>query len=811
MSTPGCAINQEETEGAVIVTLSSRIPSSVHSRRLVLTRDSPSVRIGRASKIATKGFVPAQDNAWFDSPVMSRNHAEIFANFDTNPNTVFYKETKALHGTYITANDGLNKEVELPKGETIQLSNGDILRFGIRIFRSNQKFDPCAVDFLMEEKRYKESKPTSMVFMVPDDIDEDEDEYISEEDIGDSDDVKDITHLHSTSRLGQQSTPDAQGLRRFSIDLTVEDVDASPDPELPSSMTTGNAILSDFIDLTSEPDHDSDADTEAIVPHFPADGTSDPVLLNDLSISQLRRHDFVSGPIVDGRQGLFFAPSDQSSDEEEMASDYPDETGCGDEFPDIDDSSQVSDDSADDMSEISGDGQENSEESELASELASELGDEYGMDGFEEEDEDSLQRTPYDEDGDSSSSEEMNDPYVEKESSPESPPSSSPPPSANKEIDSKSAGAQTSGDSASTAYPFGLFNAARAPSPSDAAMFKSQPVLSQEPSTFRAQALGEKTGKFQYFEARENNRAVASHNDASVPMSAIRDTLAFVPDGTTAVPRDSRQTPTETGPPLAMTISTEAGDIAAKAVFEAPAPNTVQLTKSNSTEESAWSAAGEKFINNPHTEDLVSVQVNRQESPELDMTSAYTFQQSKLATGVKADHKVRRLPIEDLLAEEPRDELHMAEPKLAEKPRDRSPMPELEPTAPLVSPPLPSLREVVGTKRSFEEAFDAPELRVPSYKRADGTWAGTGACSQPMPDATPGHFQPTRTPARMSAEFVASDAVRSVEALPELAAAHGEQNDVRPSKRLRLAQAAACVALGGAAAFSYLVNSAPVF
>lgn len=35
------------------------------------------LQIGRASKSPSKGLSGAIDNAWFDSPVMSRNHAEI--------------------------------------------------------------------------------------------------------------------------------------------------------------------------------------------------------------------------------------------------------------------------------------------------------------------------------------------------------------------------------------------------------------------------------------------------------------------------------------------------------------------------------------------------------------------------------------------------------------------------------------------------------------------------------------------------------------------------------------------------------------
>jgi hypothetical protein len=54
----------------------------IPKRTITLTPTNNTLSIGRASKVATKGFTAAADNAWFDSPVMSRSHAEIMANFD---------------------------------------------------------------------------------------------------------------------------------------------------------------------------------------------------------------------------------------------------------------------------------------------------------------------------------------------------------------------------------------------------------------------------------------------------------------------------------------------------------------------------------------------------------------------------------------------------------------------------------------------------------------------------------------------------------------------------------------------------------
>ena len=50
---------------------------SIAERTLTLTAKDNVIPVGRASKSVTKGILGAVDNAWFDSPVMSRNHATI--------------------------------------------------------------------------------------------------------------------------------------------------------------------------------------------------------------------------------------------------------------------------------------------------------------------------------------------------------------------------------------------------------------------------------------------------------------------------------------------------------------------------------------------------------------------------------------------------------------------------------------------------------------------------------------------------------------------------------------------------------------
>lgn len=72
-------------EDKIAIIFYPRGPSAIPKRQVTLTRSVPVLAIGRSSKVPSKGFIPADDNAWFDNPVMSRQHAEIIAQFDEKP------------------------------------------------------------------------------------------------------------------------------------------------------------------------------------------------------------------------------------------------------------------------------------------------------------------------------------------------------------------------------------------------------------------------------------------------------------------------------------------------------------------------------------------------------------------------------------------------------------------------------------------------------------------------------------------------------------------------------------------------------
>lgn len=97
-----------------------------------------------------KGILGAADNAWFDSPVMSRDHAELrldpqttvsephtchgYANGEKN---VTIHDNGSMHGT--TLNDK-----RLEQMTEVVLANGDVLVFGAEVRRGPEVFPACS-------------------------------------------------------------------------------------------------------------------------------------------------------------------------------------------------------------------------------------------------------------------------------------------------------------------------------------------------------------------------------------------------------------------------------------------------------------------------------------------------------------------------------------------------------------------------------------------------------------------------------------------------------------------------------------------
>ncbi|KAL8904355.1 MAG: hypothetical protein Q9207_003334 [Kuettlingeria erythrocarpa] len=111
------------TEYRAVVTLTPRNEKSDVKR--IITFDAPDtpIIIGRASKTTSKGLVGLPENAWFNSPIMSREHGKMFM---TSTGAVHIEDCASTHGTFIEPR-------RLEPKKSYKLSDGDVVTFGSTI------------------------------------------------------------------------------------------------------------------------------------------------------------------------------------------------------------------------------------------------------------------------------------------------------------------------------------------------------------------------------------------------------------------------------------------------------------------------------------------------------------------------------------------------------------------------------------------------------------------------------------------------------------------------------------------------------
>lgn len=95
-------------------------------RKLVLKSPAYAVRIGRGSKSSNTELCPAGNNAWFDNRVMSREHAVLKADPDTQQ--VYIEDVGSMHGTHLAHR-------QLPPHERHPISSGNSISFGSEVTR----------------------------------------------------------------------------------------------------------------------------------------------------------------------------------------------------------------------------------------------------------------------------------------------------------------------------------------------------------------------------------------------------------------------------------------------------------------------------------------------------------------------------------------------------------------------------------------------------------------------------------------------------------------------------------------------------
>jgi len=104
------------------------VNDTFQQKRITLVEGS-SLKIGR---MTNKGTAPTESNGYFDSKVLSRNHAEV----SYHNNQVFIKDLRSSNGTFI---NGKRLSAEGKESSPIELKHGDDLEFGVDIINEQDK------------------------------------------------------------------------------------------------------------------------------------------------------------------------------------------------------------------------------------------------------------------------------------------------------------------------------------------------------------------------------------------------------------------------------------------------------------------------------------------------------------------------------------------------------------------------------------------------------------------------------------------------------------------------------------------------
>ncbi|GKT90764.1 FHA domain protein [Colletotrichum tofieldiae] len=606
-------------------------PQAHDERRVILEQNNTSVLIiGRSSKrfdhLEAKG-----DNCYFDSPVMSREHAKITV--DWYHKKLNIKDIGSLHGTY-------HNSQRLHPRTLCELNQRDTLKFGIDIQRSNELFPPCTVEVDWEwDHLVKNAQASTQVkarpsFAVPDDSDSSDDDNVTESDVR--------ATLEKYRKIDVQK-PDTKPGRLFasSIDLTLD----SPMHEPETNGQAGAPIVIDE-DIHKHPQEavglsaiatereDALAELDAL--------TMKRRFYNPLSDELPSSHDEMVDScdediVLSGSDSEDNSEDDDDEEEEELEADSESGSDVESENEPLGAPSYEQDcPMADDYDYESDAGQPDSTlwADEGASFMCSQALPEGGSSNqpcyipttWQPEQrgvQGALSRPfrpmpmpplppivwptlPVAEQGEQGRPNDFRLPSI-----------LNPPDSQVDALHGASNGAlpaarsteySAHGEAVAPSYTHWQ-KAYETPKPVAAAVDKDSWALPQHDES-SAEALGQLTGKTEFFAAREHNKAIIrrqeQHQDSSQPKNHAPETTDAPAKVSTSEPQPS---------------SASNGATVSESVVEAP--------KSTNVAESVWSASGDKFLSTPQDFPLSEV---RYSSPDFDMTSAYQFHQSKLAS-----------------------------------------------------------------------------------------------------------------------------------------------------------------------------------
>ncbi|KAJ2895940.1 hypothetical protein MKZ38_006022 [Zalerion maritima] len=236
---------------SAIVSLEVISPPStfrISKRTIILDSERPVMNLGRSSKVPAKGCTPEVGNGWFDSPVMSRDHAIL--SIDIPKKRVLLTDTGSLHGTHVD-------HQKLDKGDPKPLSDSDKIRFGVQISRSSETFPPCYIASRIQWKedssqpQQYEARPC--IYRVPDESDNDNDSCS-----GESESMEEYSHT--------QPLPPTLRMTPTMIMVAKPCSDSITKVDGPSKAVTAIDLTGDTehesIDLTGDAEHESEVFSE---------------------------------------------------------------------------------------------------------------------------------------------------------------------------------------------------------------------------------------------------------------------------------------------------------------------------------------------------------------------------------------------------------------------------------------------------------------------------------------------------------------------------------------------------------------------
>ncbi|KAF4122658.1 Forkhead associated (FHA) domain, binds pSer, pThr, pTyr [Geosmithia morbida] len=229
----------------VIVRLNtlSNTTAKVRHRRIVLSKETPVVSIGRTSKRRSL-FEAAETNGYFDCPVMSRHHAEL--RIYANMKEVVLEDVGSLHGTY---QNGTRLATRIPR----ILYSGDIVTFGMSIDRGSEKFSPYEVKVDIDW-RHSPPQDKPVTYRVPD-----------ESDVEDESDDDDGVEMSYSKQVMQNNNFRPAHLSEFAIDLISNPSEPHPsDSESPCKSAQIMDLTSDEVSGVTTVDLDEAPEEEPV-------------------------------------------------------------------------------------------------------------------------------------------------------------------------------------------------------------------------------------------------------------------------------------------------------------------------------------------------------------------------------------------------------------------------------------------------------------------------------------------------------------------------------------------------------------------